>query len=165
MESISKNRLLFWTLMFLVLVNLSALATYFLYPKKQTIVACSEGSMNPGCALHAELDLNDEQRRMVDQINSDYQEVSRPISREIKDLRSAILDELASDNPDTLKLMQVSFEISSLQNHLHNENMKHYLELKKVCTPEQARLLSNLYRDLYGCPLHEQGKGMRHRGR
>jgi Spy/CpxP family protein refolding chaperone len=162
MESLQKNRLLFWTLLFLVVVNLSALATYFLFPKKPAIVACSDGPMQPGCALHMELNLTDEQIGQVDNINSAYQEVSRPVSEKIKELRAAILDELASDTPDTSAIQGISREISVLQSQLHNENIKHYLELKKVCTPEQARLLSNLYRDLYGCPMHEQGKEMRH---
>lgn len=158
MESLQKNRLLFWTLLFLVVVNLSALATYFLFPQKPAIVACSEGPMRPGCALHMELDLTEEQIGQVDNINAGYQEVSRPVSEKIKELRAAILDELASDNPDTSAIQRISAEISTLQSQLHNENIKHYLDLKKVCTPEQARLLSNLYRDLYGCPMHEQGK-------
>jgi Spy/CpxP family protein refolding chaperone len=163
MESIQKNRLLFWTLLFLVVVNLSALATYFIFPKKPAVAECSEDNMNPGCALHMELNLTDEQIRLVDGINSGYQQVSRPISEKIKTLRADILDELASDTPDTLIIQSVSLEISVLQSQLHNENIKHYLELKKICTPDQARLLSNLYRDLYGCPMHERGKEMKHR--
>jgi hypothetical protein len=165
MESIQKNRLLFWTLLFLILVNLSALATYFFFPGKPAVVNCKDAAMGPGCALHTELNLTAEQIRLVDRINSDYQQVSGPISAKIKALRTGILDELASDMPDTLIIQQASLEISGLQSQLHNENIKHYLELKKVCTPEQARLLSNLYRDLYGCPMHEQGKGMRHQGK
>jgi periplasmic protein CpxP/Spy len=165
METIKKNRFLFWTLIFLVVVNLSALATYFIFPKRPAVVECSAENIKPGCALHMELNLTDEQIRQVDDINAAYQQVSRPVSEKIKSLRADILDELASDVPDTVVIKQASLEISGLQNQLHNENIKHYLELKKVCTPEQAKLLSNLYRDLYGCPMHENGKGMQHRGK
>ena len=162
MESIYKNRLLFWILIFLVVVNLSALATYFLFPQKPDVVACNNDNMAPGCALHAELNLTDDQIRLVDRINSDYQEVSQPISEKIKNARADILDELASNMPDTLNINQLSLEISKLQSQLHRENINHYLELKKVCNPDQAMRLSNLYRDLYGCPMQEQGKGMQH---
>lgn len=165
MESLYKNRFLFWILIFLIVVNLSALATYFLFPKRPAEVTCSSSAMEPGCALHAELNLTDDQIRLVDKINSEYKEVSKPISEEIKSKRAAILDELASDIPDTLNINQLSLEISKLQSQLHRENIRHYLELKKVCNTDQAMRLSNLYRELYGCPMQEQGRGMQHRYR
>lgn len=167
MESIYKNRLLFWILIFLIIVNLSALATHFFFPKEQSVVACNDGSMHPGCALHAELNLTDDQISQVDKINSEYQENSRPISEKIKNKRAGILDELASDTPDTLNINQLSIDISVLQSQLHRENIMHYLELKKVCNPDQAMRLSNLYRELYGCPMNGQGKNLqrhRHKG-
>ncbi len=165
MESLYKNRFLFWILIFLIVVNLSALATYFLFPKRTAEVTCSSSAMEPGCALQAELNLSDEQISLVDKINSEYEEVSKPISGEIKSRRAAILDELVSDNPDTLNINQLCLEISRMQNQLHRENIRHYLELKKVCNPGQAMRLSNLYRDLYGCPMQGQGNGIRNRHR
>lgn len=166
MESKQKNRMLTWLLVFLVVVNLAALATYFFFPHKQVNVSCAGDARGPGCVLHAELGLSDEQVRQVERINAEYQEVSGPISAEIKDLRGSVLEELASLAPDTLELDRLANDISLLQGRLHRENTRHYLELKKVCTPEQALRLSNLYREIYGCPLQGRGKEMhRHRYR
>lgn len=163
MESLYKNRLLFWVLLFLVIANLSALASYFFFPVKQTEVSCLNDPNAPGCVLHSTLDLTEEQVQLVDGINASYQEVSRPISEEIKKLRADIVDELASDEPDTVHINQLSQEISIQQNQLHRANIRHYLELKKVCNTDQAMRLSNLYREIYGCPMQEEGKGMKHR--
>lgn len=163
MESFQKNRLLFWILIFLVVVNLAALVTYFLFPGKQTTVTCGDESNSPGCMLHSELNLTGEQIRLVDAINEEYRASSAPFSEQIKQLRAEILNILESDKPDTIAIDQLSIEISGLQNRLQRENIRHYLELKKVCDPEQALLLSNLYRELYGCPMHQPGSGMKHR--
>lgn len=163
METYRKNRLIFWILIFLIIVNISALATYFFYPQEKSIAACNDGSPAPGCSLHAELDLTNDQVMQVDGINSDYLEVASPISEEIKGIRTEVLDELAAEIPDTSKLNKLSLELSQLQAQLHRENIKHYLELKKVCNPEQVMRLSNLYRELYGCPMQGSGQGIQHR--
>lgn len=163
MESLYKNRLLFWVLMFLIVVNLAALGTYFFYPRQQTGALCQEGSMGPGCVYQARLDLTDEQTREVDRISEEYQDISRPIAGEIKSVRGEILDELSSEAPDTALLTSFTGELSQLQAQLQRENVKHYMALKEVCTPEQALRLSNLYRELYGCPMHGQGRGAKHR--
>lgn len=161
MESYQKNKLLFWIMIFLIVVNLSALATYFLFPRKATVVSCADPSAGPGCMLHEELGLTQEQAEQVDAINARYVEVSGPLADEIREMRSAVLNELSSDMPDTLRLNGYSEELSQLQGRLHRQNMKHYLELKQVCTPDQALRLSSLYRELYGCPM--KGPGGKHR--
>jgi Spy/CpxP family protein refolding chaperone len=165
METYHKNKALFWIMMFLILVNLSALATYFLFPRKATVVNCAERTSGPGCALHAELDLTEVQLARVEVINTNYLEESGPVSEEIKDTRADVLDELALDEPDTLKLNQYSLELSQLQHQLHRQNMKHYMELKKVCTSDQAMRLSNLYRELYGCSMQGPGAAGKHQHR
>lgn len=168
METAHKNRMLFWSLIFLIIVNVSALATYFFLPGKQSQNLCSNDPDSPNCVLHEQLNLTGEQYELVDAINKDYQAISRPISTQIKDLRSSIVDELESREPDTALINELIEEISSLQMQLHRENINHYLDLKEVCDPDQALRLSNLYRELYGCPMHQGGKKQhqhRHRHR
>lgn len=162
METIHKNRLLFWLLIFLIIVNLAALATYFLLPKEKPARYCGTDPSSPGCMLDARLNLTDDQLVQVDKINEEFRLVSQPVADEIKNYRGRILDELEGEEPDTALVSRLSLEISGLQLRLHQANIRHYLELKKVCTPEQAMSLSNLYRELYGCPLHQPARSMKH---
>lgn len=164
MEALQKNRVLFWLLIFLIIVNLAALVTYFLLPQKTSRTACAGDPDSPGCILHSHLNLTDEQNTHVERINQDYRVVSQPLSQEIKNVRSLILDELESDQPDTASINNLAEKISELQLRLHRENIRHYLTLKEVCDPEQALLLSNLYREMYGRPMHREG-GVQHRHR
>jgi len=163
METYHKNRLLFWVLIFLIIVNLAALGTYFFFPQQQTVVSCNESQMDPTCVYQTRLDLSEEQSKDVDRISEEYLAVSAPIADRIKNTRAGILDELSSDNPDTTRLNEYSSELALLQLRLQKENIKHYMALKEVCTPAQAMRLSNLYRELYGCPMQQQGRGMKHR--
>jgi periplasmic protein CpxP/Spy len=162
METYHKNKVLFWVMIFLIVVNMAALATYFFFPHKETVAGCADDCSAPGCVLHAELKLTEEQAVKVDVINDRYLGESGPVSEKIKNIRASVLDELSADVPDTLKLNEYSLELAQLQNQLHHQNIKHYLELKKVCNPDQAMRLSNLYRELYGCPMQGPGAGGKH---
>jgi hypothetical protein len=162
----NKNRLIFWIMIFLVIVNLSALITFFTFNRTKEEVTCD--AMQPQCgkAFQCELGLSEGQLQKVDLINSEYQAVSSPIVDEIRNIRSDILDELSSEVPDTVYINQKSGELCDFQLKLQQANFTQFLELKKVCDPEQAQRLSALYRELYGCAGMGKGEGRmrRHRG-
>jgi len=159
-----KNRLIFWVLMVLVVVNVSALVSFFLYPKqKATPEACCTPEEQQCNAFRDELNLSDAQTLQVTEINKIYTESAKPISKAIKTARAEILNELDREVPDTSLLNSLTLQISMLQMKIQQENIKQYSALKKVCTIEQAHMLSALYRDLYGCPM--QNGEMKHRNR
>jgi len=163
MNSLNKNRLIFWVLLFLIIVNLSALVTFFAFGRNTEKVACD--AMQPKCgqAFECELGLSKEQVRKVDLINAEYQAVSGPIVEEIRNIRSDILDELSSEIPDTSYINEKSSDLCEFQLNLQKANFTQFLELKKVCDPEQAQRLSALYRELYGCSKMAGSEGKMHR--
>ena len=162
MENRQKNRLLLRVLLFLVIVNLAALATWAFYPFGQESEQAATETAEPQCIYKARLQLTDDQTAEVNLLSEDYRERSAPLAGQIRSLRGEILDELSSDRPDTSHLNRLTLELSGFQAQLQRENIRHYMALKEVCTPGQAMRLSNLYRELYGCPMQE-GQGMRHR--
>ena len=160
MNPLNKNKLIFFILIFLVLVNLSALVTFFTYRSHNNeVVVCDAMQAECGNAFKRELGLSEEQSRKVEMINADYQASSSPIVEKIRDIRSDILDELSADVPDTSYLKQKSGELCDVQLQLQKANFTQYLELKKVCDPGQAQRLSALYRELYGCARMGNGQG------
>jgi len=165
MDTYKKNRFLFWLLIFLVVVNLSAIVTIFVFTRQPSPVACGEASSKSGVALCEQLDLTELQSKKVEEINILYREVTSPIVAKIKEKRAEILDELNKENPDTLRLNNLAMDLTSLQSQMQRANFRQYLELKTVCTPEQVHRLSALYRDLYGCPMKNQRNGQQNRHR
>lgn len=158
MNFFSKNRLIFWVLIVLVLINLSALASFFLFNKKQSPASCCSPAEQQCVAFRDELNLSTEQTEKVASINKKYMDSAGPVASAIKDTRAAILTELDMEVPDTMQLNTLTNKLAWLQMKIQQENIKQYSELKRVCTPEQAHRLSALYRDLYGCGMRK-GKG------
>jgi Spy/CpxP family protein refolding chaperone len=163
MNFFNKNRLIFWVLTILVVVNISALVTYFLYPKSPPSPACCTPEEQQCNAFRDELDLSDAQTLQVTAINKTYTESAKPIAAAIKTAREDILNELEKQIPDSARLNTLTYQLSNLQMKIQQENIRQYIALKRVCTTGQAHALSALYRDLYGCPM--QNGTVKHRNR
>ena len=153
MNFFQKNRLIFWVLIILVVINISALVSFFLFTKNQAPAACCSPGEQQCMAFRDELKLSAEQTLKVAEVNNAYTKFAEPIATAIKENRAAILTELEKEVPDTLCLDSLTNQLALLQIKIQKENIKQYRALKLVCTPEQAQRLSALYRDLYGCPM------------
>ncbi len=163
MNLIVKNRLIFWVLIILVVINISALTSFFLFTKSPAPAACCPPEEQQCMAFRDELKLTDAQTVQVNAINKVYAASAGPAAAEIKATRAAILTEMENEVPDTLKLNVLTDQLALLQMKIQKENIKQYSELKRVCTPEQVQRLSGLYRDLYGCPMQNGQKKHRNR--
>ena len=164
MNIFHKNRLIFWVLVILVIINVTALISFFFFSKPKPQTPCCSPAEQQCAAFRDQLNLTAEQTRKVTQINESYEASAGPIVTAIKSTRAAILTELEKVLPDTSHITALIGQLASLQVSIQKENIKQYGELKKVCTPEQAQRLSALYRDLYGCPMQENRMQNRYRG-
>ncbi len=163
----NNNRIIFWILIFLVLVNITALASYFIYFRKPANEPLPGSRYTKGIALRQELSLTPEQSLEVNKINATYQASSESIIAAIRDKKAELLEELSVDNTDTSLVEKLAKDIDNEQNKLQMANIKQFLDLKKVCTPEQTQKLSQIYAEMYGCERKGQGNGngMKHRHR
>ena len=154
-----KNRLTFWILIFLVLVNVTAMVTFFLTSSRVSNSDSTAAGTKPGEALRSELSLSPEQDTKVNEINTAHKASSEPLILSIKEKKAELIEELSRENSDTLRINAILSELDSRQNKLQRANIKQFLELKKVCTPEQTKRLSQIYSELYGCDMKGKGQG------
>jgi Spy/CpxP family protein refolding chaperone len=159
MNILNNNRSVFWVLIFLVLINLTALATYFIFIQKPANRPNSESGLKKGIALKDELALDAAQSLAVNKINATYQVKSDPIVEAIREKKSELLDELSKEDTDSSVLIQLTNNVVNEQKKLQMANIKQFLDLKKVCTPEQTQKLSQIYAGLYGFEQTGKGKG------
>ncbi len=164
MEFLSKYRILAWALVILAVMNLMALLAFYLYLNNTRPVSCEPMHPRAGRAFQDQLGLTEDQSGRVLAINTAYYAQTEPLVDEIRKVRSGILDELSTDRPDTVLIAERAQRISELQAALQKANFQQFLELKEVCTPEQAQRLSALYRELYGCGVAGAG-GEQHKRR
>jgi Spy/CpxP family protein refolding chaperone len=159
MNFFSKNRVVFWLLIFLVVINLTAFVTFLVYFSKSTTGSTLRPQESPGMAMRKELSLSASQSEKVDVIVADYRNSTEPITASIRDYRSQLLEELAKDKPDTSLLNRCSDQICLLQKQMQKASVKQYLALKEICNPAQCQRLSALYFELYGFQGKGQGMG------
>jgi hypothetical protein len=157
MNFFSKNRFVFWLLIFLVVVNLSAFITFLIYFLPHSAPSAQNQQENPGTAFRKELSLSPSQSDKVNFILADYRKTTEPFTTNIRDYRAQILEELAKDKPDTEMLNRCGEQVCLLQKQMQNASVKQYMALKEICNPEQCRRLSALYFELYGCPSKCKG--------
>lgn len=163
MNNLNTNRTIFWILIFLVLVNLAALATHFFMAHKAADQTGLQPARRSGVALREQLALTDDQSVKVNRINAAYRESSEPVVSAIRAKKTVLLKELSKDSTNINLAEKLADEIGVEQAKLQKANIRQFLELKKVCTPEQTQKLSAIYEGLYGCGSpgkgHGQGKG------
>ncbi len=171
MNIFNNNRIVFWILIFLIVVNIATLATFFIYTRKAVREPAPGGGSGKGYALRQELSLKPDQTLKVNAINEIYKASSEPIVKAIREKKADMLDELSKDETDSNRVVKLADDIVIEQKKLQMANVKQFLDLKKVCTPEQTQKLSRIYSEMYGCENkgsgrgqgNGQGKGNRHR--
>jgi Spy/CpxP family protein refolding chaperone len=167
MNILKNNRTVFWILIFLVLINITALATYFIYMRKPINETLPGSGIKQGIVLRQELSLTPEQSMEVNKINATYQASNEPIVEAIREKKAELLEELAKEKTDSTILTKLTEEIVIEQKKLQKANIKQFLDLKKICTPEQTFRLAQIYAGLYGFEQSGKGsgKGMKYRHR
>ena len=169
MNFFSKNRFVFWMLIFLVVINLTALITFLVLFYHNSSGSSQQLQNNPGMKFRKELSLSPVQSEKVDIILADYRNSSEPIASNIRNYRAQILEELAKDQSDTIILNKYTDDLCSMQKHMQEASIKQYMALKQICNPAQCQKLSALYFELYGCQGNckekGQGKGIMHQYR
>jgi hypothetical protein len=177
MNFFTKNRFVVWLLIFLIIVNVSALVTFMIFFHGRTTQQVASPTRSARQSFMQKLSLTPEQDKLVRKINNDYRIAALPVSDSIKGIRMDLLDELSKESPDPAKLKQIKDELCILQTRLQDININQFLSLKKICTRDQTKSLSGFYEKLYGCdstcgrlrpgrsPCNEAGKGMQHRHR
>jgi Spy/CpxP family protein refolding chaperone len=170
MNYFDKSKLLLWVVVFFLVINITALVTFFVYfsnAGRQVQVTSAGQTCGQVCRM---LDLTEEQSKNVEAIQADFREKADPVIGEIRENRRLIVEELSKDVPDTSLVNRYANSIGELHKQLQKTAAGQFLSLKKVCNPEQCRKLSDMYYDLYGCKgqgekmMHGKGKQHRLRG-
>jgi len=153
MNYFNKNRLVFWIMILVILINISAFTTFYIFYKTDKAAAAADTVCCSGTCrvLNEKLGLNSEQAARVSAINRQFREKTEPIVGDIKETRVAMLDELSLEKPDTAKLTAYTEKIGELQKILQKAAIDQFRQLKQVCTAEQCRKLSSIYSEVYGC--------------
>ena len=169
----SKNQILTWAVVLLVIMNVVTIGTilYHNYSEnqKKDNIGISTGSgvnMLNGKFFRQTLGFNEQQMDAFREINRSFRPLVIDLTFGIDSLKNVMFTELQKPAPDTLKLNSMSEQIGQRHGRLKYETYKFYLSIKKVCISEQTAELERAFQPLFKSdgiaspPNHQRIRGL-----
>lgn len=146
METPKSNRIIQWLNIFLLVINLSAFGTILLMNKQAPQKSLDKYSSDE--FLKKELKLTNEQYRKILLMDS---EVFR-IYQSLLDMECAsnfrLVEEMTSESPSKAKTDSIALTIGKLRSGIKKQTVRHFENIKSICTPEQKVLLNQILKEM-----------------
>jgi Spy/CpxP family protein refolding chaperone len=155
MNPTNKYRILIWIIVILVATNLSTIGSFYYH--RMTEAKTPEAKQESQSAIPGEqrarffrdqLNLNDEQLDQFRDINRTFNRTARGIETNLVQLREDLIKELGTQNPDSTRLDQMAIEVGNNHRELKQVTTTFYLDMKKICTPEQQVKLHEIFQSM-----------------
>jgi Spy/CpxP family protein refolding chaperone len=153
-----KNKFFIIVLVFLFIINITALATFsynrWLRPGP------TAGQQEPSETLQAlppQMSLTPEQSKMMKNQRIFFEEDIESIRLRMGEKRNAILEEIRNPSPNLKHLDRLIEELGGLQADIQKKSVRHLLKDKELLTPWQQERYFSLFEE------HVEGRGMRFR--
>ena len=159
MKSENKNRWMVWAIVILAAMNIATIVTVLrnrnLTKEENFVEDDSQLQPEAGAIRYSgrwyrdQLNFNREQMNRFAGINSAFREDVQFINLNLNLLRQKMLDEMASDGPDTIRLNILSDSIGTLHSDLKKITYKYYTDLKTICNEQQKEKLEHLFSGMF----------------
>ena len=148
MNTSSKNNILLWVIIVLLILILSAMGTIMFHVHSNRMKHDQPREpQNEISQIKEKLNFTDEQTEKFKLIKEKHDEIVNPIKSQIDDERSKLNNEMSSDNTDTAKLNKILTNIAELRLKMAKEQINMFLEIKKICNPDQLAKFSSYTKD------------------
>jgi Spy/CpxP family protein refolding chaperone len=151
----TRYRILVWLVIILLIINISAITTIFLGlnvgDRKETRPFHRRIEMHRHQDVRffeESLNLSPDQHAQFKASRHKFFSEAKKLAGQMHDKRVEFVNELASPEPDTLKLMEIADEIGNLHSKLKYQTYKHYIEMKKICNKEQEEKLTRIFKSM-----------------
>lgn len=150
----TKQRLLLWSVVVLLVLNVATLSTIGFHMWKSRHGASFKMGEHPmngeavefcGRLIKDKLNLSDDQLVKFREINPKFGDEVRSTKQVLFDLRSQMMDEMKSEKPDTVKLNAIASKIGETHKQLKISTYNYYFNLKQMCNPSQKAILDSIF--------------------
>lgn len=151
----SRYSLLVWAVVALVVMNLTILGTllYQRYRNSEELVNSSEKASIQTQSQEAltdryfmeNLNMTSEQLNEFQKFNPEFRNSVAEINFRLGDLRNAMLEEMAGQDPDIRRLNDLSDSVGQLHSKLKKLTYRYYLDIKSICSPAQYPLIEDMF--------------------
>jgi Spy/CpxP family protein refolding chaperone len=154
------KKLLIGLILFLVITNIATILTVLVHTGK-TIGKDQEGKKATAVEVTGsvpdnqrtqfftnELNLDSDQQEKFREIHRNYMRSARVISADMSQLRDDLLEAMDQDQPDSIRMNNLSAQIGQKHTELKKLTVKYYTGLKAICKPDQHEKLYELIRKI-----------------
>ena len=116
--------------------------------------------------FNSQVGIRDDQRPLFNDYNRQFNTEAGEISAKMRELRQTMVDEMASENPDTVLLNNIADEFGKLHKEMKILTMEYYFNLKSVSDDYQKERLHMMFRNMLDPegPIYGRGRGGAGRG-
>lgn len=168
MTPLNNHRILIWIIVILIAINLSTVGSFYYHqiselktPSKDQVDRNDNHADQRTSFFNDQLMLEKDQIDQFRQINLSYNQAARAIELNLVRLRETLINELGIQNPDTIRVNQLTAEIGENHRKLKQITSTFYLDLKKICSTEQQAKLNHLFQSM----LNKEGQETLQKGR
>jgi len=137
-----------WLNLFLLVINISAFIT-ILFMNRNTASDSDTGTnYSSDTFLKEQLNLSDEQYTQLSKLDGDVFRNYQLLLDKQCELNFGLLEELSSENPSKANLDSIAERIGHYQTLLKKQTIRHFTNIRSLCTPDQEVLLDKLLQDM-----------------
>jgi len=151
MNFFSKQKLIAWLIVILVILNLGTLATLWIGHFRRPASGPPPGGGPPDRArnfLIKELGFDEEQRKELANLQSRQLDQMNAFQARIDEIKGQMMDELLKTDPDNVRVEELAGEVGGKEAQKAKLAFNHLQEIKILCRPEQKERFDILVRDL-----------------
>lgn len=148
MDYFTKNRLLFWAVAILIVLNVIGLISLWTRPSRPRGAALRLGPDDGGKIMEERLRLGPDQVEAFEQIRRVHFERTRPIVENMHYIRLELVAETFRPDLDRERVETLLAELGTEQAEFDRLLFEHFEELKGACRPEQIDRLKQLFAEL-----------------
>lgn len=165
MDIFSKNKLLFWIIVFFLLINTTAIIFLLASkPGREDYLGMKPDKrkrppMNESSLLREVLEFDKEQIKHFDDIEDKYFEEDRNLNEKIRKIRREIGKIIISDSVSQEKLKILTEESVQTYRKIRENDQQRFLAIKKLCTEKQKEKFELIMNQIINSPpgphMHE----------
>ncbi len=137
-----------WLNLFLLVINISAFITILFMNRDTAGNNTSGASFSSDLFLKEELKLSDEQYKALTRLDGDVFRSYQLLLDKQCELNFGLLYELSAEQPSKSNLDSIAERIGHYQTLLKKQTIRHFMNVRSLCEPEQIELLDHLLMDM-----------------
>lgn len=148
MNYFTKNKMFFWCMIILVVLNIATLTSFWLGKSKVIPPIAPRQRADGQRIMQEQLELSDEQAQQFEQIRNEHFMRTRPLQDDTHKIRLDLLNETFVSEPDKTRIKNLFTELENKQSQFEKNLFRHFQELKEACNEQQAEELEIMLRNL-----------------